>query len=219
MAIGVGTGIYTAQEASRLTGLSVRKVRGWVSGYEGSDLAPIVARDKVDGPRLSFLDLIEILFVQSFLKHGVTMAHIREASRKAMELSGKAHPFAVSRFETDGRKIFATGKAPGSRKKSVFGLVDGQAAFHAVVSPLFKHIDYRASGDANRWWPLGKRKPILLDPEVAFGAPVTKTAHVPVFAISAALAAGQSAARVARWFDIPLNDVSAAAAFEQHTAA
>jgi uncharacterized protein (DUF433 family) len=219
MAIGIGTGIYTPREAFRLTGLSVRQVKGWISGYEKIGARPLIARDQAGGCILSFLDLIEILFVKSFLSHGVTMNHIRGASKKAMELYGGDHPFAVRRFETDGTKIFATGKTNGSSMKRVLGLIDGQAAFHEVVSPFFKQIEYRGSGDATRWWPLGKEKPILLDPGIAFGAPVTKTAHVPTSAINGALSAGESPARVAKWFEIPLKDVRAAAAFERQMAA
>ncbi len=147
------------------------------------------------------------------------MSHIRKASQKAMELFGKQHPFAVSRFETDGKKIFARVSPIGSQKRHVLGLVDGQSAFDKVISPFFKQIDYRESGDATRWWPLGKREPIFVDPQIAFGAPVTKTAHVPVSAINGALSAGESVARVAKWFEIPLKDVRAAAALERHMAA
>lgn len=224
MAIGIGTGIYTPLEASRLTGLSVRRVKGWISGYRpandtGHAPRPLVIRDPADGQTLSFLDLIEILFVNQFLTSGVKMSHIREASKKAMELFGRDHPFAVRRFETDGKAIFGILGDRGSRKKRVLGLVDGQVSFEKIVAPFFKHIDFRDSGDATRWWPMGRRVPVLLDPEISFGAPVTKTAHVPVFAINAALGAGESPARVAKWYDIPLRDVKAAEAFERHTTA
>jgi len=224
MAIGVGSGIYTPAEASRLTGLPVRKVRGWISGYRRYDGThrsgrPLVSRDPSDGPVLSFLDLIEILFVRSFLKYGVKMSHIRQVSRKAAEISGSHHPFAVSRFETDGKKIFARLVAKGSRKKHVLGLLDGQSEIDEAISPYFKQIDYRSSGDATRWWPLGKKAPVFLDPLVAFGAPVTKSGFVPVSAINGALSAGETPSRVAHWFDIPLRDVKAAAAFKQRIAA
>src|ERR1700722_19837437 len=145
MAIGVGTGIYTPREASRLTGLSVRRVRGWLYGYD-QGAGPLIGRDTDDGPSLSILDLIEILFVNSFLEHGVTMSHIREASRKAMEMSGHKHPFAINRFETEGRKIFARlSPAVGSKKKHVVGLIDGQFVFEKAISPFFRQIDYRAA--------------------------------------------------------------------------
>ena len=178
-------------------------------------MGPVVAREPNDGTSLAFLDLIEILFVKSFRKLGVPMSQIREASQRAVALYGSDHPFAVRRFETDGKTIFATRRAKGSRKKYAEEVVVGQSVFFKVISPFFKEIDYHDSGDASRWWPLGRKRPILVDPEIAFGAPVTKTAHVPVFAINAAIAAGESPGRVAKWFDIPLKDVRAAAALEQ----
>jgi len=222
MAIGVGTGLYTTSEVSRLTGLSRSRVRRWISGYKfkshGSERrsGPVVLRDAADGDMVTFLDLVEILFVRAFLEHGVTMNEIRRASVKAIELYGGDHPFAVHRFETDGKEIFARISDKRSKRKRILGVVGGHLSFEEVVAPCFKQIDFRASGDAIRWWPLGKRAPVMLDPQIAFGAPVTKTAHVPTFAIGAALASGESPRRVAKWFEIPVRDVKAAGTLERH---
>jgi uncharacterized protein (DUF433 family) len=218
MSIGVGTGIYTPREASRLTGLSVQKVRGWLDGYPNRG-APLIHRDAADSTSLSFLDLIEIIFVKAFRSAGVKMSTIRRASKNAEELLGSYHPFAVSRFETDGRVIFARLDEKRSSKKHMVDIDLGQSVFERVVSPYLKQIDYHSSGSAIRWWPLGKGKPIFLDPKISFGVPVTKTANVPVYAISAALLAGETPRTVAKWFEIPLRDVKAAAALEQRMAA
>jgi uncharacterized protein (DUF433 family) len=225
MAIGVGTGIYTAREASRLTGLSVSRIKRWISGYSyrrGGDVRkspPVIVRPSEDGPTLAFLDLIEILFVNAFLEHGISMRKIRLASAEAVDLFHTDHPFAVNRFETDGNVIFARLTAKKSRKKHIVEVVGGQSVFDRVVSPYLKQIEYRSTGDAARWWPLGKKRPVLLDPTIAFGAPVTKTAHVPTFAIGSAVAAGQTPTEVAKWYDIPLKDVRAAMTLEQQLAA
>ena len=86
----LGIGIYGVPEAARLTGVSAPRIRRWVKGYtfrvRGSARrsAPVWQSQL---PRLdhqiavSFLDLIEIRFVNAFLEHGVSWPTIRKVER------------------------------------------------------------------------------------------------------------------------------------------
>lgn len=55
---------------------------------------------------LSFLDLIEVRFVDAFRSKGVPWKTIRSAAQNAMDFFGHDHPFSNERFRTDGQKIF-----------------------------------------------------------------------------------------------------------------
>src|SRR5450631_329365 len=85
---GLGRGVYTGRETARLSGLRSERVTRWARGYSfstpsgaKSSSPPIFAVDRpTDGPlALSFLDLVEILFVRAFLDQGVSMHTIRRA--------------------------------------------------------------------------------------------------------------------------------------------
>ena len=222
MAFDARKGLYSTREASLLTGLSARQVTGWIAGYSkgGRGPGPLIARAPGDDAAISFLDLIEIVFVNAFLKQGVSMSTIRRASKQAAEELMGDHPFALKRFETDGRAIFERLEVKKTRRKHLRNLVDGQSVFAKVIAPyLIKQIDYMPSGDAMRWWPLGRKAPVLVDPSISFGSPVTASAHVPTSVIHDALRAGETVASIAKWFDIPRKDVKAAADFEQRMAA
>ncbi len=54
----------------------------------------------VDGQlALSFLDLIEVRFVDAFLENGVPWKTIRSAAINAMEYFGQGHPLSNKRFK------------------------------------------------------------------------------------------------------------------------
>jgi hypothetical protein len=100
----INVGLYTFQEASRLTKASPQELRRWLNGYahkaSGSDQrvksAPLwkteLAEAEVEG--ISFHDLLEVRFVQVFRKHGVSLQTIRIASEQARELF--KHPYSAN---------------------------------------------------------------------------------------------------------------------------
>jgi|GEM_PF-4269569 len=78
--------------ASKLVGLSTGRIKRWLEGYEfkykkeqGEILVygkstPLIHREKIELPEFaSFLELIDLLFVKQFLKHGYSLQKIRIA--------------------------------------------------------------------------------------------------------------------------------------------
>jgi uncharacterized protein (DUF433 family) len=167
---------------------------------------------------LGFQDLIEILFIRAFRGYGVSLQTIRRVAREAARRWHTTHPFCVRRFRTDGRSVFATIELPAG-EKGLIDLANSQFAFERVLNPYLRQIDYDLSGAAQRWWPLGKRVPVFVDPRYSFGRPVVTRANVPTEAIYRAVLADQSPREVARWLEIPVSSVRAAIAFEKSLAA
>ena len=80
-------------------------------------------------------------------------------------------------------------------------------------------IEYGAEG-AVRWFPMGKRKTILLDPALQFGTPIVAHAGIPTDTIySSYIAEGRDQEMVARVFDITPKMVIDAVEFEERLAA
>ena len=150
---------------------------------------------------------------------GIALLGSFVSAESAVGLLGTHHPFAVQRFETDGRKIFAMLDHKDKAATTMLNVVDGQASFASIIARYMREIDYDKLGDAFRWWPLGKNEPVFADPKFSFGVPLTKSGHVPTRAIHCAIKAGDSPEDVARWFDIPLEEVCAAEKFQRRLAA
>lgn len=225
---GLGHGVYTGREAALLSGLRTERVNRWVRGYSfmtGSGVRsgspPVFAADRsIDGPlALSFLDLVEILFVKAFLEHGVSMRTIRMAAVEGGKIFKVKHPFCLKRFETDGRDIFAS-VAKNSGDEAIVNLVSPQTVFPKVIRPLFKQIEYDVASDmAAVWWPRGRDFPVVLDPARAFGTPIVAKRGVPTHVLAGPVEAGDSPELVAKWFEVPVGDVKAAIEFERALAA
>ncbi len=107
-------GIYGLPEAARLTKVSKGRIRRWLKGYDyhvgkkrrHSDAVWQGDLKSPDGKiAISFLDLIEIRFVEEYLKAGVSWNTMRKVRSKAREELGTEHPFCTNRFVTDGKKI------------------------------------------------------------------------------------------------------------------
>ena len=218
-----GVGIYTLPEAARIIQTNTMRVRRWLLGYRfptdagTGESPPVFAAQlpQLDGHQaIGFLDLIELLFIKAFRTYGVTLQTIRSAATEAARRWGVSHPFCMKRFATDGRSIFATLRDEAG-EEHLLELTRSQFGFMSVLAPYLKQLDYGLPGDVRRWWPLGKSKPVFLDPAISFGKPVVRPHNVPTEAIFHAIDAGETENEVSGWYNLPIQAVRAALEFEK----
>lgn len=218
-----GIGLYTFQEATRLTGIKSGELRRWLHGYKSRDKAmpPLweteLADSDLDG--LSFHDLLEVKFVKVFRKHDVSLQTIRIAARHAREMFNSPYPFTCHRFQTDGKTIFWEA-ARESGDQDMLDLRSRQFVFERVIRPsLYEGIEFGSGERASRWFPTKSRK-VVLDPAIAFGKPIVADAGIRTDILYEAwLAEDQDKRRVAQQFEVPVQTVDAAIRFEERLAA
>lgn len=228
----LGTGLYPLDRAARLVGEDVRTVRRWLKGYSWKHLdgrrtsEPLwpmsyagdedLAADQV----LSFKDLLELRTVARFVSQGVPLRVVRATIEVARETLGD-YPLHSRRFVTDGRKIFMEAVERAGDETKMLDVRERQFAFDSIIRPsLIEGIDYGSGTQALRWYPVPKRKLIVLDPKLQFGEPIIADAGVPTDTLAAALRAENGdAQRVARLYRVSSQAVRAAASFESRLAA
>lgn len=229
----IGVGLYAIPEAAHLTGVSAARIRRWVKGYSRHygqmvrNISPVWAADlpEVDGKMaLTFLDLMEVRFVNAFLAEGVSWKSLRRVVDEARQLLDTAHPFATRRFVTDGRTIFAEiGRKTRSTK--LLDLTRNRFAFGRIISPSLKlGLEFAPDNrTVARWWPLGERKFVVLDPQRSFGRPIVHQGSVPTSILAAAVEAeddeNNAVPRVAKWYGVAPRAVAAAVEYELRLAA
>lgn len=222
----VGVGIYGVTEAARLTGVPSSCIRRWLRGYSYQSAgakrnsAPVFTSDlpMIDTEMaLSFLDLIEVKIVNSLRLMKINWKLIRLAEQHAREIFQVDHPFATKRFRTDGRRIFADLKKKHGDRPLV-DLADNQLTFRNMVEPHLKDIDFDGGKEASRWWPMGARHHVVLDPQRSFGQPIVREG-VPTAVLARACTREQSVETVAKWFEVEVRAVRDALVFERNLAA
>ncbi len=177
----MGTGLYTLAEAAGLLHERPATVRRWALGYSRARGAgrtahpPLIHTDLpvLDGQHaLTFVELIELLYVRAFERAGVSWKHIRGAAGVAARMFSTRHPFALRQLYVDPHSVYgAVHEADGS--ESLVQLVGhGQHAMSPLVKPFLEQIDFGADDVARRWWPMGREAGVVVDPLMAFGLPV-----------------------------------------------
>jgi hypothetical protein len=212
----IGRGVYSVADAARLLGRHYNTIHRWLSPDEGI----IVRSYDLESHAISFVELMELHFIDMFESQGVSFQTIRRAAQIASKRFRTDYPFTVKQFDTDGHTIFATlaDEANASRRKKVLveDLRIGQYVFGNIVKPFFRKLDYRKS-DVSRYWPMFKKGRVVLDPARNLGQPIDDKTGIPTKALFDALQAGggQSVKEVARWFDAPESAVTSAMQFEK----
>jgi hypothetical protein len=158
---------------------------------------------------LSFADLIEVRVLDAFLEAGCSWLEIRSTVEKARDLLKTSHPFSTKQFKTDGRRIL-TDIGDGI---AMLRVATGQLEVGGLVRHALKGVEY-VDGRPGEWWPMTKRRLVLLDPRRAFGAPIVSIGAVPTHVLAASARAERSAVVAARLFEVPVRAVRDAVAFE-----
>ena len=230
----LGRGIYSPATAASLAGITSGKVRRWVQGYRfvyqthagirSGSSPPVIRTDlpAIDrSEALSFVELIEVLVVGALLRRGVALRTIRRAAKRAARMLGTSHPFAYQRFKTDGKGIFVDlAKQSAEFQHLLIELAGGQYAFPQILNRYLEEIEFDPETlMAVRWWPLGKKRPVVLDPGVAFGEPVIAGTRIPVSVITYALRAGETEKNLCHWYGLQPKHIRAAVAFERQRVA
>ena len=129
-----------------------------------------------------------------------------------------SHPFCTNRFTTDGREIFVKLHRE-TGEPSLIEIVQRQAVFAQIIKPFLKQLEFAADSGLIRWWPLGEKRLVVLDPTRNFGRPIVARHGVPTEVLANATKAAGSIAEVARWYEVPEREIHDAVEFEQRLAA
>lgn len=223
MTTAVATGIYSVREAARLTRVRSSRIRRWVCGYDYRHGEQKRHRHAVwqgqvlpeDGVvALGFFDLLEVRFVAAFINEGVTWKTMREAHVLAAKELGSNHPFCTNRFVTDGRRILMR-HAESCDDAAFLDIINRQQEFAKIVAPFIKELEFDERQVVCRWWPLGKDRGVMLDPERNFGQPTVALSGVPTQVLAHSLKAnGRSVELVARWYEVSPKEINDALEYE-----
>ena len=201
---------YHIKEAARYARVSPRTVTTW---HKLRDNGKRTLSAKDSGLALSYLQLIEVATIATLRKRGVKLEIIRDFRDYVAHALNSQYPFAEHRFKTDGKRLVMDSEQfdRAVKGKLIEPARGGQLAWREVIGEKLEEFDYH-DGLASRWHVAGRDKPIIIDPQIAFGAPALR--GVTTWILRERFQGGESLRLLADDFDLSTSEVKAALAFE-----
>ena len=190
--------------------VTTRRLFRWVrDGLTGQYLTGL----RGDAVALTFLDLVSLRLIAVFRRHGVTSKEIGIAHHKLQKARGWSHPFAMEPIWLSGLRIYVReNDIPIAITKN------WQAAFDFAdffMGPMHNMV-FGENESPKTWEP---QDGIVLDPKVSFGEPCLKGTRIATQVLWALVRAGDPPERVAWAYQLPVEQVEAAIAWEHKLAA
>lgn len=210
---------YLVREAASIARVSPQTVSGWFYGYPGSPgerELPVFPEGKERRRALSYHQLVEVAYVASCRKHGMSLKRIKRARAYLATAFGVDHPFSDLRLLTAGPHILAD-----------FGLNEllvadrgGQASWKPFILDRISEFEFDSETSlALRWFPRGRHVPVFIDPRFNFGKPVLARSGVATWVVADALRSGEDRDDVMLDYGIDAEELDSAEAFESVKAA
>jgi len=219
----VGQGIYSVATASRLLGIPSSDIARWSFGYRshGRRHPPVLITDlpEIDGHRaITFLELVEVMLIRGLRERGHSLQEIRRAWEVLRRVFRTDHPFALRICFEEPAGVYALIERETGEDLLVELRGHAQVVMFPAVEEYLRQLEFEIGVDAHhaaRWHPAGREKPIVVDPAIAFGAPVIAGTAISTAVIAQAHATGSNADEIAWLYDVDAWKVDAALDYER----
>lgn len=213
--------VYGMSQAARLLGLRTDGLRRWIDGYErhGKLYAPVIRERRTSDDLVTWGEFIEAGYLREYRAKQVSLQYLRPVIGFLRERLQVKYPLATLRPYTSGKALALEAQDFVGLDPELSIVVIGRDGSLTLTDPAVAFLDKvefdAAEGVAERLFPLGRTKPIVLDPDRGFGEPTVPTVGVRTEILAELVDAGEEPARVAEIYAMPVTDVEAAVAFER----
>lgn len=216
----LGNGIYTTVEIANILRLPYHKVNSWISKYWDGELGKAYEHNyswQIDNSKaVGFHTLVEFYVMVQFAESGVKTRQVLNAHKELSDLFKTPFPFALKEvlqnIKTDGRKIFF-------KLKGDTITLDGSKQLNLdFIKLFFKKLEFDKDMLAARFWPLGKQKKVVCDPQHKFGQPVIEGTNIQSEAIYKMYLAKEPIPFIAELYEISPEKVKHAIEFHKTAA-
>lgn len=188
----LGAGIYTVSGISDILKIKRSKISHIFNYYYEEKLSKTSKHNyllNIEGHKaVNFLGLIEIKIFYALKQEGIKYSTTSRAHRFLSKELDTPYPFAHNEILISGSDIlFET-----TNEDLIKADESKQTAIRGIVLPFCKKIEYNSNRIAKTYYPLGKKKSIVVDPEHQFGEPTIKNTNVLVQSVAEMYNAGDS---------------------------
>ena len=208
----IGEGIYTISDMAEILMLPKRSVRYWFSEYVRKEFPKIsnyIYNFNSDvGLFVNFKSLMQLYVFNELKKRGFSKKKIltlyEVLSKKHKTKYPFAHEEAINIITAGGLLLYSENEM----------LLDSKNQIHIkeVLDSYLKKIDFQ-DGVVSKFYPLGRDKSIVVNPEIQFGSPVLDGTRINADIIADLHKAGESIEMISRMYDISDSQVKDAIEF------
>lgn len=213
---------YSLAEAARYLKLPSATLRSWVAGrayprVEGkATFQPLIKPSQKRPPLLSFQNLIEAHVLRSLrMDHGVAIKELRKAIKYAEQELQIDRLLLSQDLRTHAGKVFL---------KKYGELIDLPASGQLAMTKLFEEHLKRVEWDQwqfpVRLYPFvsgadSPKMPIAIDPNIAFGRPIVRSAGISTGIIAERIDSGETVAELAVDYGLSQSEIEQAVLYER----
>lgn len=212
--------MYGIGQAAGLLGLRADKVRGWLDGYERKSVSsPPVIREAPSGSEeVTWGEFVELGYLREYRRASVSLQHIRPVIDRLREQYGVRYPLAHARpFIHDRQLVVHIQEETGLDPALAMYVRSGQTFMLAPeVEAFLQKVEF-VDDVVARVRPAGRTSPVVIDPHIAFGRPAIR--NVATETLAELYRAGDTEGYLADAYELPIEHVRAAIAYETQLAA
>lgn len=216
--IELGNGIYTVPDLALILKLPGNKVRRWLLEFYNQRLADNAdgySRGEGRGRVTNFLTLIEFYVFYLLREQQIGVSKILQAHKNMSKKLNTKYPFASYRLLVNKKNILY-----GIDEETwVHADKSNQIIIHKLIETFFQKIDFSDNDLASRFWPLGKKNSIVVDPHHQFGQPVINGTNINATTVFSMYESGESTSTIGILYDLTEEQVNDAIAFCKQKAA
>ena len=207
--------LFTVAEAARHAHTTPSTVRAWLCGAEAQRVQPLFTervRDSESEIWLSFLELVEVIVARRFRGHGVSIEQLRRTRQKARKRWQVEYPLAERRLKLLGGRVL---DSPGVAIDIDWPA--SQPALPELAAYATEVFEYDSLSEPNRdaswairFYPAGRGRPLMVDPQFAGGAVAFINRGVTLETVVGRREAGESVDFIADDLKLDASDVDVA---------
>lgn len=201
----LGSGIYTVPDIAQVLRISTNKVGRWIRTYWDEQLGKEYDNlyswniDRTKG--VSFHTLVELYVFYRLSEAGIKpkaalMAH-KILSKRFDTLFPFANSEVLNSLNTDGSRIYLE-----QDQETIITLDKSNQFNFDFIKVFFKLVEFDGGTLASRFWPLGKEKSIVCDPQRQFGHAVIGNTNIYPDVILSMHKAGEPVKFIASLYEI-----------------
>jgi uncharacterized protein (DUF433 family) len=217
--------LYDEALAAEVLRVPSSTLHWWLEGGDqrGRHYEPVLRPQSTGSKTVTWGEFVEARYLREYRRTlGVQLSSLRQFIGYLRYQLGVPYPLAQAQpWVGPGRHLLVAAQEAADLPAELWVCVEPQSGITLLTHPAERFLE-RVSFDGDedgiviRLHPAGKESPVVIDPQVRFGAPAV--GGIPTETLAEVVNAGDSIEMVAQEFGLPLEVVIAALGYESRQA-